>query len=587
MKLRFSSTLAVLLTFALIAPPVFLLVPQHVKAQYTVTEIGPNLLTNIKTTVESTISAIRNTITSVASVTSAAANVAMQINDYVLQPLAFVISGNLVKAITSSVIAFVIGKANSTGLPQFITDLQASMQTVGDSQALAFFTQWGMNSKSPFASSIASSLRASYLRNTSVAGFWAANMDTLSRSSKDANRFLAGDWSQGGARAWFALTTQDQNNPYALYRRAQGQLGSLVSSAQTTRTIELNWGQGMMSWCGGDKSSSNVSLAKGVNPGDPCTNSDGTPGTIRTPGSVILASLNKALGADQDQVARLGNVGPEINGILRNIATVAQTVQFGSQLLGDTGGLFGVGQSSGASSMSRLSQYQNTQGNMGVTQSEVIENSATYLPSGADMGSRLTQYQSSWSTIRSSANTASTSVMALVNHCVSQAKAAQDIIKAQDDLYDDGETNPVVSIGTLTNFVTASNAQANAAREALTNEIMPVFSQAAAADAIIATAKAMVEKVNGEAETARSDPDTYSADVTALQTMAPTASDAGNAQQDAQTFGTATAIPFGSLTVSGSSIVDRMNLISQNAESLKSSCDLPYYGNRANPDNNE
>jgi hypothetical protein len=521
--------------------------------------------------VESTISAIKNSITAVATVTSAAANTAMQINDYVLQPLAFAVSGDLLRAITSGVIAFVIGKANSTGLPQFITDLQASMQTVGDSQALAFFTQWERNSKSPFASSIASSLRANYLQNTSMAGFWAANMDTLSRSSKDANRFLAGDWSQGGAGAWFALTTQDQNNPYALYRRAQGQLGSLVSSAQTTRTTELNWGQGMMSWCGGDTGASNVSLlAKGVSSGDPCTNADGTPGTIRTPGSVILASLNKALGADQDQVARLGNVGPEINGILRNIATVAQTVQFGSQLLGGSGsgGLFGVGQSSGANQTSRLAQYQSASGSMGVTGSQVIQNSSTYLPSSADMSSRLAEYQTSWDTIRVATSAASDGVIALAGYCTDQAKAAQDLMEGRyaGDPY---------AIEILDQFITTASSTRVSAHVALSSQVASAFDQIAKADAIRAAAAAMVERVKDEANNTNTNPDAYTADVQALQTMAPTAGDAGNALQDAQAFGSAAANPAGSLTVSGGSLIDRMNLITQNALALKSACDLP------------
>src|SRR3989344_8405212 len=110
--------------------------------------------------------------------------------------------------ITAGVIAFVIGKANGTGVPQFVVDVQRSLQTVGDSRALAFFDQYGRNSNSPFAASITSSLRNSYLQKTSLAGFWAANMNTLARFSPDVNAYLAGNWSQGGVAAWFALTTQ-------------------------------------------------------------------------------------------------------------------------------------------------------------------------------------------------------------------------------------------------------------------------------------------------------------------------------------------------------------------------------------------
>jgi len=56
--------------------------------------------------------------------------------------------------------------------------------------------------------------------------------------------------------------------------------------------------------------------------------------------------------------------------------------------------------------------------------------------------------------------------------------------------------------------------------------------------------------------------------------MPPTMQDIANAEQGTQTFGGATASPTGSLTVSGGSLVDQMNLISANATARKSVCTL-------------
>ena len=59
-----------------------------------------------------------------------------------------------------------------------------------------------------------------------------------------------------------------------------------------------------------------------------------------------------------------------------------------------------------------------------------------------------------------------------------------------------------------------------------------------------------------------------------LQTMPPTAEDVATLQQESQSFGTygAQATPEGSLTVSASpSVIDQMNLISANAQALKTS----------------
>ena len=88
---------AMLLTSILVAPSIFLTAPQPVRAQEAVEEVGPNLLTNIKTTGESTLDVFENTVTAVSAPLTAAATTLSQINSYVLQPLAYVLSGNLLK----------------------------------------------------------------------------------------------------------------------------------------------------------------------------------------------------------------------------------------------------------------------------------------------------------------------------------------------------------------------------------------------------------------------------------------------------------------------------------------------------------
>src|SRR3989344_7404995 len=279
-----TTTLAILLTIVLAAPSAFLMAPQNVYAQWTTFEVNPALVaTTPVIAAKTTFSAIKDTLNLISTYTNTAANVAMQINAYVLQPLAFVMSGNLLKLITASVLDFVIGKTNGTGAPQFVQDLNGNLQRVGDIQANAFFVQFGRNSNSPFASAITSSLRTNYLWNTSSAGFFAQNRNTMSQYSPNVNSYLNGDWSQGGVGAWFALTTQTQNNPYTFYQASQSHLASVVGSAQSARSQTLAWGQGFMSWCSANDASTPMSeeefpVGGGTNPGDPCTNEDGTPG---------------------------------------------------------------------------------------------------------------------------------------------------------------------------------------------------------------------------------------------------------------------------------------------------------------------
>ncbi|MBI4065602.1 hypothetical protein HY412_00205 [Candidatus Kaiserbacteria bacterium] len=572
-------SLAIILAIVLVAPSAFLVAPHRAQAFLGFGDIVFDP-TNL---VENAIGAVQSTITAIATPISAAAEVAMKINELYLQPLAFILSGNLLKMITAGVIQFVIGKANGTGIPQFVTDVQQSLQTVSDSRALAFFNQFGRNSNSPFASSITSSLRNDYLSKTSLAGFWARNMNTLARSSPNVNAFLNGNWSQGGVGAWFALTTQIQNNPYTLYQSSQSQLASLIGpgagGVTGARLAELGWGSGFASWCGANEISSPVSdeefpVGGGINPGDPCTDADGNPGTIKTPGSVIVASLNKALGSQTDSILRMGNVGPQITSILRDVGTIVSTVNFATQLLGGaslntaTAGLLGSDRTSAANPQSRLAQFAPTTPSgafnpnasyLGASNSAVYRDAASSPEASSDVNVRIIQYESSWNTIKASANTASTSVKSLIDFCTTAANTATN-------------NNP--------DFASASRAQVVSAQTALATQVTPVLAQANTAFSAIASARTEIQRVQAElnssnANTANSN---TVANLPSLQTMRPTIEDVARAMQDAQSIGQATADPSGSLTVSGGSLVDRMILVGANAEALKESVCTPHRG---------
>lgn len=583
----FIKALAMLLIITLIAPPTLLIAPRSAYA-LTTFETNPALIVSTPViAAKTTFSAIKDTLNLVSTYTNTAANVAQQINTYVLQPLAFVLSGNLMKLITASVLDFVIGKTNKTGAPQFVQDLQGNLQRVGDIQANAFFVQFGKNSNSPFSSAISSSLRTNYLQNTSSAGFFAANRNTLSMYSPNQDAFLKGDWSQGGIGAWFALTTQSQNNPYTFYQASQSHLSSVVGSSVSARLSELNWGQGFLSWCGPTAQTEQTDpgyieptqtdpgyiaseQTASVNPGDSCTNSDGTPGIIKTPGSTIKATLDKVLGGTQDKLVQMGSLTKEINGILGNVATVMGTVQFASHLLGgsDSGGLAGVGQTSAANPTSRLQQYQSP-GYLGVTQSTVLQNATTLPMSGPDMLNRVAQYESAWNTIRGAANSASTTVASLASFCTAAADAAAlEILTSGGYSYYQPTSQDLNTVSSV--FISAARAQAVDARSAIITQIAPIFAKATTASTVIVSARAMVQKIQNELNSGiDTTSSVYLADIQTLQTMAPTDSDLGDALLDVESFNSATAIPSGSLTVSGGSIIDRMALISTNAEALK------------------
>jgi len=582
---------AKLFTVVLVAmcsvPTVLLATPLPAHAQQAVIDAA-NLTANKASAGFDLITSIKSTLSAALDVTNTAANVAKQIKSYVLDPIAFVVSGNLLKSITSSVIGFVGGK-NGTGRPLYVQNLSAYLQNVGDVRAYSFLSQFSSNSNSPFAAGITSSLRANYLQQTSMAGFFAANRNTLSRYSPNVNSFLAGNWSAGGAAAWFALTTQDQNNPYTLYYRSQDQMTRSIQDATSAKLAQLNWGQGFLSWCGsgsstlsakdttlpasgngggtgtatggttptttgasggltqsgetsasgnqdstakdnnlvGQANSVAVKGSVGVNPGDPCTKSDGSEGNIQTPGSIIKYYLSKALGSDIDKLAGVGDIGAQISGIMGNIGTVMKTVDLAAGLFSGTNGLFGSSVTGVGGYTSPFQNYLNSSTYMGLTVQDIgasVNNSGL---GASDLSSRANQYEAAWNAIRASATTASVSLAALATSCPTQASVAQS---------------------------------------ALATEVNPVLTQAASAATIVTNARAQVAKVQNEGYAGDA---AYAGDLANLVTLRPSATDVAQAQQEAQGFGDASASPAGSLNVRATSLLDQMNLVYVNSENLR------------------
>ncbi len=547
------------IAIALIAVLLASSVPRSAQAQLTVVDFT-NYVIN-------TLDWVSNKSSEITGASIAANSNSMWVKEYVLDPLAWTLAQRMLQTVAGSVIKFVNGAINGTGIPQFVQNLQGHLQRVGDTVAgvlprtSGFLVQFARNSNSPFAAAISSSLRTNYLQNTSLSGFYAANRCTLSRSSPNVNRFLAGDWSQGGASAWFALTTQDQNNPYALYQNAQSELGSLVGNAQAARSSMINQGQGFLSWCGVSSAASDLASSAGIDISDPCTNPDGSPGSIQTPGIVIHDQLEKVLGSGVDKMV----ASDEISEVLGQIA-----VNLVLDVLGGTqaGGLFGLSNpNSTTGGRSAIDVYtterpQNPAGGP-TPESSAISNAQSKI---AD----INQYESDWDAIAASANSASAGITDLANYCTAQIELARSNSNS----------------GAFADFISSNTAQVNSSQAAITNQVAPVLAQATQARIEAEKTRAMVLKIQSEASsTATSTATTLSADLSALQTMAPTSRDLASVNGKKQSVANAASIlistsPPGSLNVtsnSDQSLVDLMNLLKENAVSLRASCNLQAF----------
>ena len=546
-----------LIIVVLTASTSFFVVPQSAHAQWS---DFLNFVPNLGDFVINTLGEVSSASSDLSNADTAASTDSLWVKEYVLDPIAWGVSQAAIQTLTGSVVKFVA--SGNKGAAMFVTNLSGHMQGVGDKQTSSFLVQFAKNSNSPFAAAISSSLRTNYLQGTSMAGFWAANKCTLSRSSPNVNKFLAGDWSQGGAAAWFALTTQDQNNPYTLYQNAQSQLGSNVGGAQAARTTQVNNGSGFLSWCSTDEdtdeeTADDTSTATGVNPGDPCTNSDGSPGTIQTPGVVIKDQLSTSLGS---------GVAKEISAdeMSEVLAQVALSLTR-SVLGGVSGGLLGVTKPN-STGRSAINTYTTTnpQGSLNVT---TLTNQTI---------SNVGKYQKNWWTIYAAANTASTSVASLATYCTDQGKAATD---RRARVGTGGE------ITILDGVISNNAAQVTAAQTALTTYIVPVLNQAATASSTIIAATNMVQQVQTEANSTAQSTDNgakLAADLSTLSSMPPTNRDVAESNSKVRDMGSTISqlikfSPAGSLNISDNSdpsVTDLMNVLSANANALKASCNL-------------
>ncbi len=575
----YRSILARALMIVLIAvlPSTVLVFPQRAHAIVVPVAVTEDL----PTWAETTITAVKSTISAVANVTSAAATYATYIKDYVLEPIAFITSGNLIRSLTAGVIDFVNGKTNSTGQSQFVQDLQGNLKKLSDNQASAFLVQFGKHNNSPFAASIGSSLRNNYYQDTSLAGFFAKNRNTLPQFSSDPEAFLRGDWSKGGVGAWMALTTRPENNPYLLHQRAQEEMALMIESKTAERLNQLSWGSGFMSWCGGtaEKDACNADGnpgtlqdsglclpntqkdAQGNNvpatpdqAGDPCIKKDGTPGKIQTPGSVIKSTLDKALGLSADKIAQMGNTAAQINQILSNISSVMDTVNFASGILGSasvsglTGGLAGSSDTR-PDGISYMDSYKINMGAFGVTQDTITHDAAgSPTLNGEQYSEGLNDYETYWKKIKAQAD-----------------KTAANLALLKTDL------------GNRQCFNKEYTLDATAIDRAVASSVTPVFDAYTTASTTIADGRAFLQQLKANATS--SDPakrDQYVNDLRSLQTRPPTARNVAQAEQESQTTRLAVPTPADSyaLDVSDGTVVDRLQLLIQNSDKLRQACFL-------------
>jgi len=101
---------------------------------------------------------------------------------------------------------------------------------------------------------------------------------TLSQMYGNVEKFLGeGNWREGGWSMWHEMTLNPSDNIYGSYFAADAELSFRVANAKGETLTQLNWGDGVNSWCGESDVGGD---AEKINDGKLCTLGSGDPFVI-------------------------------------------------------------------------------------------------------------------------------------------------------------------------------------------------------------------------------------------------------------------------------------------------------------------
>jgi len=275
--------------------------------------------------------------------------------NFTLDRVATLAAKQILHQITASVVNWI--NSGFEGSPLFLTNPGAFFLDVADQVTGAFLATNGPLSSlcSPFAIDIRLSLALS--QTSMVNQRYTCTLGKIIEAQKGGpdiivngqivrssqKGFLAGDFNQGGWPAFIALTTEQQNNPYSAFLKADADLRAQIINKQNVIRADINLGQGFMSWSDcKDISTEEGSTMIDVDPSvRKKTSKDGKPRyqtcEVKTPGSVISGTLQKNLNVPVTEL----ELADDINAIVNALVTQMMKKMIGGglgSLSGNSGG---------------------------------------------------------------------------------------------------------------------------------------------------------------------------------------------------------------------------------------------------------
>lgn len=183
--------------------------------------------------VESGISAIGDTLSSYSEGS-------LEYKEFILDDIAFMFAKNALSEMVNSTINWI--NSGFKGSPAFVQDIDGFLANSADKTAGEYIYGSDLNFLCrPFDLDIRIALAVKYADRRKPARC------TLSQVIDNVDGFLEGNFSDGGLKGWFSLTTNPNNNFFGASIIAQSEMFGRIQEGKQNNLNELLWGSGMLS----------------------------------------------------------------------------------------------------------------------------------------------------------------------------------------------------------------------------------------------------------------------------------------------------------------------------------------------------
>ena len=276
----------------------------------------------------------------------------------------------LIATVTDSIITWI--NSGFEGGPAFVTNYSFFYQTIADNVAVDFIDGHDLGFLcSPFEIPVRAALTRNYQAQQNFSSQISCSLGDV---TNNIGGFLQGDFSQGGWRALFSLSTDFRNNPLYSYTRSLDELDNRIASEQFVQREELTGGIRSKGKCTlpNDIVLNNniVEDADGneldVTRRNDCLSVRGASWQITSPSSQISSTLSRVLQLPLDKLAEVDEFGEALSAVY--IALV-------EQLFVSLDGLSGLSSNTSSSSFngrSYVNQLTTDTGALSLTQARDV-----------------------------------------------------------------------------------------------------------------------------------------------------------------------------------------------------------------------